>query len=92
MRDLRRRAAIHEDEVFGLAEHVDEARSDDQFADVDARTRRRGAEVADGGDAIAVDGKVGAHPRGAGAVNEPAADQDDVIGRRLAGRNGRTER
>ena len=42
------------------------------------------AEVADGRDAVVGDGKVGAHPRGAGAVNEPAADQDHVVGWGLA--------
>ena len=42
------------------------------------------AEVADGGDAIAGDGQVGAHPRRAGAVDEPAADQDHVVGGGLA--------
>ena len=54
--------------------------------------RRRTAEVADGGDAVAGDGQVGPHPRRAGAVDKAAAGQNDVIGRRLARRDSGAER
>ena len=57
--------------------------------------RRRRRQVADRGDAVADDADVGAEPRRAGAVDDPAVGDDDVEpgrcrgGRRLGRRRGR---
>ena len=78
LHDLRRGAAVHEHVELGLAEHVDEARRDDQPGGVDGLERRTPGQLADGSDAIARDRDVALEPRRAGAVDDAAARDQDV--------------
>jgi len=81
-RHLRRCAAVDENVELGLAEHVDEARRDDQPGGVDPRRGRGGLQLTDGRDAIALDADVGVEPRRAAAIDDPATgDQQIEIGR-----------
>src|SRR5262249_20205687 len=66
---------------------VDEPGRDDQARGVDLGLGGGLGEVADGGDAVAGDGQVGVEPGVAGAVDDLAVADDQVV-RRLGGGDG----
>ena len=78
--DLRGQARIDQDGELRLAEHVDEAGSDDHAAGVDGASARGIAKIANGGDLAAADADVAGVPRRAGAVDDVAVGDDDVEG------------
>ena len=63
-----------------MAEHVDEAGSDDFAGGIDGALAGRGRQIADGGDLSVADADVAGIPRGAGAVDDVAVDDDQVEG------------
>ncbi len=67
---------VGQDRQLGVGVHVDEAGRAHQAARVDAPPPVQA--VADGGDAAALDGDVGAEPVGAGAVDDLGAADDEV--------------
>ena len=79
LRQLADRLLVDEQVDLRLAEHVDEAGSDDQAGGVDgALGRQRSIGLADEGNAIADDADVGVNPRIAAAIDH-AAVADEVI-------------
>ncbi len=90
LHDLARHPVVPEHPVLRLAEHVDEARSHDEPARVDAAPGRRRHLASDRGDALADDAHVSGEPWRTGAVHDAAArDQQVATGRRLPGRWGK---
>ena len=81
LEDLRRYVRIHEQGEFGLTEHVDKPRRNDPPRGVDSPIRRGFVELADGGDASRANADVGSKPGGAGAVDDSAVLDDQVVGR-----------
>src|SRR5580700_1547803 len=83
-------AIVEKKSGFGLAEHVDEARGDDLAFGVDFTLGVCVAEVADGGDAVCLDGDVGGVPWVVGAVDDVPVPNDDVVGSGGGGVGGRS--
>ena len=75
---------IHEQRQFGLAEHVDESRRNDASCGVDALPCRGLVEPPDRGDVSRADTDVRGKPGCAGAVDDPAVLDDQVVGRGVA--------
>ena len=80
LRDLGDGASVAEQRVLGVAEHVDEARGDDEVRGVDRVASRGAGQQADRNDAVARDEHVAAIPRAAGAVHDLAIADDQVGG------------
>ena len=59
---------------------VDEARRDHLAARIDLLLGRFGREIADGRDAITVDGDIGANASRSRSVDECAAANDQIVG------------
>ena len=78
--DFRRQARIDENGEFGLAEHVDEAGSDDFAGGVDGAFARGGGEIADGGDFSVADAEVAGIPGRSRAIDDMAVGDDEVEG------------
>ena len=89
--DLAGGARVGQHVELRLAEHVDEARRDDEVGGIDAGLRLAAIEPADRGDAIAGDADVGAIPRRAAAIDH-AAIGDQQIERVNSGRRRRNAR
>src|ERR1035437_2452219 len=79
--DLRRQARIDEYGRFRLAEHVDEAGSDNFAAGVNGTLARGSRKIDDGGDAAVADSDVARVPRRAGAIHNVPVGDDEVEGR-----------
>ena len=58
---------------------VDEAGGDDAPRRVDCARGRRTRQIADGGDTVARDGDIGAHPWRARAIDHRAAREENVV-------------
>ena len=84
LRDLADRPAVAVEElVAGLALDIDEARRDDQALSVDSQARRGAGQQrrgCDTGNAVAADREIAGEPGVAGAVHDPAAEQDYIEG------------
>ena len=78
--DLRGQARIDQDGQLRLAQHVDEAGSDDHAVGVDGARALRVAQIADGGDLAVANADVARVPGRAGAVDDVAVGDDDVEG------------
>jgi len=78
--NFRGQARIDQNSKFGLAEHVDEAGSDDLARGVDGALARCGSEIADGGDFSVANAEVSCVPGRAGAVDDMAVGDDEVEG------------
>ena len=90
--NLAGRPAVNQQGELRLAEHVDEAGSDDEAGCVDDRARVLATECADCRDAVTRDAHVGVNPRSAGAVHHASAGNDDIeAGRGRARRRGQRE-
>src|SRR5512132_3645702 len=76
--DLAVAGRAEEKGEVGVTVHVDETRTDDAFARVDAVAGRRGREIADRLDAPPPEADVGRVGRRTGAVHHEAADQGTV--------------
>ena len=89
--DQRRHALPHvvvggrdlEDPAPRVRVNVDEAGRHDQAAHVDHARRGLGDERGDAGDGVALDGDVGSIPWAAGAVDDPAVSEHQIVGGRL---------
>ena len=81
--------AVYDQALLRVGQHVDEAGRHRLAVGVDLGAAGDGDVGRDGGDAVAGDGDVGFVGRGAGAVVDEAAPDDDVVGRgRWGGRCG----
>ena len=81
--DLAGRAVVDEHVVLGLAEHVDEAGAEDEAARRRCGVAPRRATRSPTAAMRSPDhAHVGAEPRRAGAVDHPAAGEDEVVHRR----------
>src|SRR6266850_5701047 len=80
--DLRLGARIDQHAQLALAEQIDEAGRHGQASRVDSPLRLRRRQLPDRGDAVPADAHVGAHPRGAGAVDHAATRDHQVVARR----------
>ena len=58
---------------------VDEAGGNDTPRSIDGARDLRACQIADGCDAVACDGDIGAHPRRTRAIDHRAARQEDVV-------------
>ena len=76
---LGRHVAVDQQQVVVVSVGVDEARGNDASGGVDGSRGLRAGQVADGGDAVARDGDIGAHPWRAGAVDHRPAREEDVV-------------
>src|SRR6185503_20398506 len=83
LRRLAQHLGIHQDRVLALPEHVDDAGGDDEAAHVEDAPRLFRIDATDGRDAIACDRDIGREPRVAGAVDDAAAAQEQVVRYRL---------
>ncbi len=79
LKNLGGQPRVHQDGDFRLPEHVDESRRHHQPADVDGPLRLGAREVADGRDVTIPDGHIGRIPRRAGAIDDAAVRDDEVI-------------
>src|SRR5690242_8130904 len=82
LRKLAEGTIVEEKGRLGLAEHVNEARSDDSPLGIDFTFRVRIAQIADGGDVVALDGDVGGIPRIACAIQDVTVANDEVVAAR----------
>ena len=71
---------VDQDRHLGLAEHVDEARRHDHAVRVDGALGLRRAQKADGGDASVANADVAGVPGRAGAVDDVAVADDEIVG------------
>ena len=79
--DLALGVAVLEQQSVGMRVHVDEPGRDDQpAASMTRRARALGADAADRGDPVAADRHVAVEPGVAGAVDDPAAADQDIEG------------
>ena len=60
--------------------HIDETRRNDPPTRVNPAPGSHLAEITDGGDAVARDRDIGAHSRGAGAVDHVSAREQNIAG------------
>ena len=88
LEDFRGQARVDEDRQLGLAQHVDEAGSDDFAGGVDGALARGSSEIADGGDFAVADADVAGVPGRAGAVDDMAVGDDEVERSGLRGESG----
>ena len=79
LKDFGRQMRVDQDRQLGLAEHVDEARRDHHAVRVDGALGLRRAEKADGGDAAVANADIARVPGRAGAVNDVAVADDEVV-------------
>ena len=79
LKDFGRQMRVHQDGQLGLAEHVNEARRDDHAVRVNGALGLRRAQKADGGDASVANADVAGVPGRAGAVNDVAVADDEVV-------------
>ena len=91
MADIALRAAVGEQRFGGPTEHVDEPRRHGQPAGVELALRLGAGQVANGHDLVTADADVALDARGARAVVNRAAANDQVVplGRFFSGRLGR---
>ena len=82
-------AAFHQEGEVGVGVDVDEAGGDEAPGGVDGGSGRGPGEIANGGDAAVLDGHVGGARRGAGAVEEAASGDEQIVHGISAGRSGR---
>ena len=78
--DFRRQTRFNEDGEFGLAEHVDEAGSDNFAGGIDGALARCACEVADGSDFSVADADIAGIPGRTGAVDNVAVGDDEIEG------------
>ena len=71
---------VHQDGQIGLAEHVNESRRDDHAVRVNGARGLCRAQKADGRDASVAYADVAGVPGRAGAINDVAVANDEVIG------------
>src|ERR1051326_501634 len=76
LKDFGRQMRVDQDRQLRLAEHVNEARSDDHAVRVNRPLGLRRAEKADGGDVPVADPNIARVPGRAGAVNDVAVADD----------------
>src|SRR5207245_5662114 len=72
-----------EDAAPGVRVDIDEPRRDDLACGIDAARRRRVDARRDARDGVAANGEIAAVPRAAGAVDDAAVPDDEIVGRRL---------
>src|SRR5262249_53044229 len=80
LKDLGRQMRVHQDGHLRLSEHVDESGSDYHAVRVNGALGRRGAEKPDGGNTPVANADVAGIPGRAGAVDDVAVADDDVVG------------
>ena len=83
LEDLGGKAGADKDGDLRLAEHVDEARRDDLPGGVDDLCRRRTVEPSDGRDVSVLDRHVAGVPGSAGAIDDPAMTDEEIVAHRL---------
>src|SRR5208283_5408746 len=76
--NIRRQARIDEDCRFRLAQHIDEAGSDDFALGVNRKLARGRREIADGGDTAVADSDVAGIPGRARTVHDVSVGDDEV--------------
>ena len=86
--DLGRQMRIHQNRELRLAQHVDEARSDYHAACVESAAGSGGIQFTDGGDASPADRDIAGVPWRAGAVDDAAIADHQVVGRGCGRRGG----
>ena len=78
LRDDGERLGMRVEAVVGVGVRVDEAGGEDEAAGVDDAFAARGLEVADGGDAVALDADGRASAGGTGAVDDGGVRDEDA--------------
>jgi len=76
---LRGKMGIDEDGGFRLAKHVDEAGGNGEAVGVDGLLRRGVGEWANGDNVAVLDGDVSAVPGGAGAIDDVAVADEEIV-------------
>lgn len=71
---------VHQNRELGLAQHVNESRRDDHAVCVNGAFGLGRAQKADGGDASVANADVARIPGRAGAINDVAVADDQVVG------------
>ncbi len=79
LRELAQRTIVEEERDFGLAEHVNEARSDDAAFRIDFSFSMGFAQIANCGEAIATYSDIGGIPGIPGAVDDVTIADDEII-------------
>src|SRR5207247_864751 len=73
------RIAVFEKKKIGVRVHVDEARRDDEAFGIDYALRRARKRAADGDQSIAANRHLAVEPRVAGAVDDPAIANQEIV-------------